>query len=258
MSPDELRSLARALRASAQSYASSGREIPRALLEELRTAEARLAEWDAGRAGPALGLPGVPWDAFRNAVDPVPIRAAMPASLPGGRWGTGPTRLGIQTDGNGGVIGGTVIGPGLVEFVFPTESRELARGEWPIPTAWVVQGSTQVSGSSQGAIVNTFPTGWFLEGFIEQSVENSTIQLPVRIEIAGPFPFLSGIGFAPNPVFGLWAIQVVGQQVRIVATRIVATFVNPGLAFADLTFSATALLGLQAASLPPTREGSAR
>jgi hypothetical protein len=261
VSPDELRVLARALRDRAQSYASNGREIPRALLEELRGAEARLAEWDAGRAGPALGLPGVPWDAFRNAVDPVPIRAAMPASLPGGRWGTGATRLTIQTDVQGGVVGGNPIGGGLLEFPFPVESRELARAEWPIPTAWVLQGSVDVTGTAGGEFppqqLTGFPAGWYLEGYIEQSVENSTMRLPIRIESAGPFPLIQGITFQLNPVFGVWAATLVAQQIKVVASRMVTTLFDPTL-LGTWNFNAVALLGLAAASLPPTREGTAR
>jgi hypothetical protein len=259
VSPDELRSLARALRERAQAYANNSKPIPRALLEELGKAEERLAEWDAGRAGPALGLPGVPWDAFRNAVDPVPIRAAMPASLPGGRWGTGATRLTIQTGGQGAVIGGNPIDGGLLEFPFPVESRELARAEWPIPTAWVLQGSIDVTGS--GGLppqqLNGFPPGWYLEGYIEQSVENSTMRLPIRIESAGPFPLIQGITFPLNPVFGVWAATLVAQQIKVVASRMVTTaFTNTD--FGTWNFNAVALLGLAAASLPPTREGTAR
>ena len=261
MSPDELRSLARALRERAQSFANNSKPIPRALLEELRTAEERLAEWDAGRAGPALGLPGVPWDAFRNAVDPVPIRAAMPASLPGGRWGTGSTRLTIQTDANGGVIGGNPIDGGQLEFPFPVESRELARAEWPIPTSWVLQGSIDVKTSGGNTIpqqpVPAFPAGWFLEGYIEQSVENSTMRLPILIQEAGPFPLIQGITFQSNPIFGVWAATLVAQQIKVVASRIVTgTFTDTG--FGTWNYNAVALLGLAAASLPPTREGTAR
>ena len=131
--------------------------------ERMTQLQAWLDAHDKENAGPALGMPGVSFDAFKSRQDIQPLRVAMPESLPGGKWGSGPQSFRIQTDGAGAFVPG--FGP---RSLLAEAGAELARAEWAIPTLWGVQIQLATAGLTPAVL----PAGWQVLVTVTGSADN--------------------------------------------------------------------------------------
>jgi len=211
------------------------RELIKGRMEELQ-------EWidahDRQNDGPALGMPGVSFDAFKSRQEIEPLRVAMPEALPGGKWGSGPQSFRIQTDGAGAFVPG--FGP---RSLLAEASAELARAEWAIPTLWGVQIQLGVLGLTPPILA----PGWSVVVRVTGSADNSETEFLVPVnKAAGSYPLEGGAG-TPQ-----WYVQILGQQVRVRLVEFTATAVVQPLNL-DVTLTLQAIAGLISASAPPER-----
>jgi hypothetical protein len=214
------------------------RELVKGRMEEM---QAWLDAHDRQDAGPALGMPGVSFDAFKSRQDIVPLRVAMPESLPGGKWGSGPQSFRIQTDGAGAFVPG--FGP---RSLLAETNAELARAEWAIPTLWGVQIQLAIAGLPGAP--PALPAGWQVSVTVTGSADNSESEFIVPVnKDAGSYPLSQAGVIAPQ-----WFVNVMAQQVRVRIREFVATGgVQPFNL--DVTLTLQAIAGLVSASAPPER-----
>ena len=199
-----------------------------------------LQEWldahDKQDAGPSLGMPGVPFDAYKSRTEIDPLRVAMPVALPGGKWGTGPQSFRVQTDGAGAFVGG--MGP---RSLLAEAGAELARAEWAIPTLWGVQIQLAIEGLAPPILA----PGWEIRVKVTGAADNSETEFIVPVNKgAGSYPFEAG---AVTPQ---WMVQILAQQVRVRLIEFVATPVVQPFSL-DVLLTLQAVAGLVSASAPP-------
>ena len=209
--------------------------------EVVRGRMVELADWiaahDRQNDGPALGMPGVSWDAFKSRQDIEPLRVAMPESLPGGKWGATPQPFAVQTDGAGQFLAG--LGP---RSLIAAPGAELLRAEWAIPTLWNVQIQLAVTG-----LTVPWPVGWTVNVLVTGSVDNAECgQLIALANGPGCYPFQGANALA---LLGT-TYQLVAQQVRV---RLQGFTGAPGPLNVDAVLTVQAVAGLASASLPATR-----
>lgn len=222
------------------------------VLGRIAQLRAWIAEHEADLSGPALGMPGVPWDAYQNRVDPTPLRAAMPVALPGGKWGAGPQSFDVATDAQGNFIN-PESGPRLL---LGSQNGELLRAEWPIPTVWASQIFLQWidrNGNLPGDQISQF--GWEVVLEIESTVDNTRAVQSVPLNFGpGTYPLqyiMGSQGQAPLVQTYDW----VAQQLiaRLFAFRISINPPGPQPKNVDGTFTVQMNAGLWSATLPPQR-----
>jgi len=207
--------------------------------ERMTQLQAWLDAHDKENAGPALGMPGVSFDAFKSRQDIVPLRVAMPESLPGGKWGSGPQSVRIQTDGAGAFVAG--FGP---RSLLAETGAELARAEWAIPTLWGVQ----IQLATVGLTPAILPPGWQVSVSVTGSADNSESEFVVPVnKAAGSYPFEQAGVISPQ-----WFINIMAQQVRVRIREFVATAIVQPFNL-DVTLTLQAIAGLVSASAPPER-----
>jgi len=212
-----------------------------------------LSEHDGQHAGAGLGMPGQSWDSFENAIDPQPIRVAMPTALPGGKWGAQSFSFGVQTDALGNFVKG-----GDPRNLYGETGCELLRAEWPIATTWALQVYWSYSG----------PQGVFLPGVIETlqwgpvvqvtgTVDNAHTELRLPLNAgAGVYPLQYAIGSTGGGAPVLQSLDIVAQQVTVSVIAFGASndaVPPPNPPNADITIVVQAVIGLWSASLPPQR-----
>jgi len=206
---------------------------------------AQLQAWidahDRENAGPGLGMPGVPFSAFQSRQEVMPLRVAMPEALPGGKWGSGPQSVRIQTDGAGAFVPG--FGP---RSLLAEAGAELARAEWAIPTLWGVQIQLGIVGLPGAP--PALPAGWQVTVTVTGSADNSESEFLVAVnKTAGSYPFEQAGVIAPQ-----WFLNIMAQQVRVRIREFVAGVgVQPFNL--DVTLTLQAIAGLVSASAPPER-----
>lgn len=201
-----------------------------------------LQEWldanDKQNGGGALGMPGVPFEKFGSRQDIEPLRVAMPLSLPGGKWGSGPQAFAVQTD----ALGKFVLGSGP-RSLLAEAGAELLRAEWSIPTLWNVQVQLEATGLPLG-----WPAGWSVNVSVTGAVDNSECAQVMNLANGpGCYPFQGANALA---LLGS-TYQLVAQQVRI---RLLGFSAPPGPPISlDALITVQAVAGLASASMPPER-----
>lgn len=227
-----------ALRFAEQKYLSARSSEERELVKErMELLQEWLIKHDGPNAGPALGMPGVPWDAYKSRTEIDPLRVAMPVALPGGKWGGGPQSFRVATDGAGAFVAG--LGP---RELIAEAAAELARAEWAIPTLWGVQVQLGIVGISPPIL----PPGWELRVKVTGATDNSEMEILVPLnKAAGNYPIGNSTFVTPQ-----WYVQMLAQQTRVRLVEFVATpVVQPFNLDVQLTVQATA--ALISASAPP-------